>query len=280
MRYVNALTGLVAAHAMLLLGALGAAGPAGAQERERTPEEWLRRCREWGGDGDRVRHCEVRDVTIPRVSGRLSVDGRQNGGIAVRGWDRNEILVRAKIQTWAESDAEARRLAAGIRVRTDDRRISADESASGRRSGWSVSYDVYVPRQSDLDLTTHNGGISVEGVQGRIAVEALNGGVSIRNVRGELRGGTTNGGVMLALDGDRWVGDGVDLETTNGGVTIVVPERYNARLETGTVNGGMHVEFPITVQGMVGRRLTTTLGAGGPLIRVRTTNGGVTLKRG
>ncbi|MDQ3995672.1 MAG: DUF4097 domain-containing protein [Gemmatimonadota bacterium] len=280
MRYVNASTGLVVAHAMLLLGALGAAGPVGAQERERTPEEWLRRCREWRDDGDRVRHCQVRDVTIPRVSGRLSVDGRQNGGIAVRGWDRNEILVRAKIQTWAESDAEARRLAAGIRVRTDEGRIAAEESASGRRSGWSVSYDVYVPRQSDLDLTTHNGGISVEGVQGRIAVEALNGGVSIRNVRGELRGGTTNGGVMLALDGDRWVGDGVDLETTNGGVTIVVPERYNARLETGTVNGGMRVEFPITVQGMVGRRLTTTLGAGGPLIRVRTTNGGVTLKRG
>ncbi len=280
MRYVNASTGLVVAHAMLLLGALGAAGPVGAQERERTPEEWLRRCREWRDDGDRVRHCQVRDVTIPRVSGQLSIDGRQNGGIAVRGWDRNEILVRAKIQTWAESDAEARRLAAGIRVRTDDGRIAAEESASGRRSGWSVSYDVYVPRQSDLDLTTHNGGISVEGVQGRIAVEALNGGVSIRNVRGELRGGTTNGGVMLALDGDRWVGDGVDLETTNGGVTIVVPERYNARLETGTVNGGMHVEFPITVQGMVGRRLTTTLGAGGPLIRVRTTNGGVTLKRG
>jgi DUF4097 and DUF4098 domain-containing protein YvlB len=276
MRHLNASTGLVAAVAVLSLGVPGAMP---AQERERTPEEWLQRCRDWGDDDDRVRHCEVRDLTIPRTSGRLSVDGRLNGGIAVRAWDRSEILVRAKIQTWGESEAEARRLAAAIRIRADDGRVSAEQSNGGRRSGWSVSYDVYVPRRSDLDLRTHNGGIFVEGVQGRVDVEALNGGVSIRNVQGDLRGGTTNGGLTLTLDGDRWVGGGVDLETTNGGVTIIVPERYSARLETGTVNGGMRVDFPITVQGMVGRRLTTTLGSGGPLIRVRTTNGGVTLRR-
>jgi DUF4097 and DUF4098 domain-containing protein YvlB len=263
----------------MLLLSLGVAPQTDAQEREQTPEQWLERCRDWDSDRDRARHCEVRDATIPRLTGRLSVDGRLNGGIAVRGWDRNEVLVRAKIQTWAETEAEARRLAQSIRIRTDDGRVSAEEGESGRRRGWSVSYDVFVPRRADLDLRTHNGGIRVEGVQGRIDVEALNGGVSIRDVRGDLRGGTTNGGVMLQLDGDRWVGEGVDLETTNGGVTVVIPERYNARLETGTVNGGMHVDFPITVQGMVGRRLSTTLGAGGPLIRVRTTNGGVTLRR-
>jgi DUF4097 and DUF4098 domain-containing protein YvlB len=276
MRYVGPSNTLLAAVAAIALGA----APATAQERERTPEEWLRRCRDWDNDDDRVRYCEVRDLRIPRPSGRITVDGRLNGGIIARGWDRNEVLVRAKIQTWGESEAEAKRIAANIRIRTEDGRISAENPESGRRSGWSVSYDVSVPRRTDLDLRTHNGGIAVEGVRGRIDLEALNGGVSIRDVQGDLRGGTTNGGVTLVLDGDRWVGQGVDLETTNGGITIVFPERYNARLETGTVNGGLNVDFPITVQGMVGRRLSTTLGSGGPTIRVRTTNGGVTLRRG
>jgi len=246
--------------------------------QERSADDWLRRCRDWGDD-DRARHCEVRDLRPQRTDGRLSVDGRTNGGVWVSGWDRNEVLVRAKIQTWAETEAEARRLASAIRIRTDGGRIEAEEAETGRRSGWSVSYDVYVPRRTDLDLRTHNGGISVEGINGRVDVEALNGGVSIREVQGEVRGGTTNGGVTLALNGDRWIGQGVDLETTNGGVTIIVPERYSARLETGTVNGGMNVDFPITIQGMVGRRLSTTLGSGGPLIRVRTTNGGIHLRR-
>lgn len=264
--------------AVLALMSFGG-GTSVAQERERTPEEWLQRCRDWDNDDDRYRHCEIRDVTIQRLAGRLSVDGRLNGGIVVRGWDRNDVLVRAKIQTWGESAADARRLAEAIRIRTDDNRVLAEEPMRERRSGWSVSYEISVPRRADLDLRTHNGGIRVERINGRVDVEALNGGVSIRDVQGELRGGTTNGGVMLWLDGDRWVGEGVDLETTNGGVTVVIPERYNARLETGTVNGGLNVDFPITVQGMIGRRLSTTLGSGGPLIRVRTTNGGVTLRR-
>jgi hypothetical protein len=37
----------------------------------------------------------------------------------------------------------------------------------------------------------------------------------------------------------------------------------------------MRVDFPITVQGMIGKRVTTQLGSGGPLVRVVTTNGGV-----
>ena len=69
------------------------------------------------------------------------------------------------------------------------------------------------------------------------------------------------------------------MSTTNGGVELAIPSNYNARLETGTVNGGMDIGFPITIQGHLNRRLTTQLGSGGPLVRVTTTNGGVTLRR-
>ena len=54
-----------------------------------------------------------------------------------------------------------------------------------------------------------------------------------------------------------------------------LPEQYSARIDAGTVNGGINVDFPVTVQGRIDRELNTTIGAGGPLIRVRTHNGGV-----
>src|SRR5438105_3258567 len=38
----------------------------------------------------RARHCEVKEQTV--TAGALDVDGAQNGGIAVKGWDRNETL--------------------------------------------------------------------------------------------------------------------------------------------------------------------------------------------
>jgi hypothetical protein len=58
-----------------------------------------------------------------------------------------------------------------------------------------------------------------------------------------------------------------------------VPTGYSAHLETGTTNGSLRFDFPITVQGQLNRRLSVDLGDGGPTIRVVTTNGGVTIKR-
>ena len=82
--------------------------------------------------------------------------------------------------------------------------------------------------------------------------------------------------------GTRWEGGGgLDAETTNGPVSLAIPDNYSAELEFGTVNGPMTVGFPLTVtiQGKVGRRIITKLGAGGAPIRAVTTNGPVEIQR-
>jgi hypothetical protein len=94
-----------------------------------------------------------------------------------------------------------------------------------------------------------------------------------------VHGQTTNGGLHIELAGPRWDGQGMDVATTNGGVHLAVPENYSARLEGSTVNGGMHVDFPVTVQGKITHQISTNLGAGGALLRVKTTNGGVHVSR-
>jgi hypothetical protein len=49
-------------------------------------------------------------------------------------------------------------------------------------------------------------------------------------------------------------------------------------LETGTVNGPMSIDFPITVQGRIDtKRLSMDIGGGGPTVHVTTTNGPVTV---
>jgi DUF4097 and DUF4098 domain-containing protein YvlB len=142
-----------------------------------------------------------------------------------------------------------------------------------------VSYEVWAPRGTELSLTAQNGGISVDGVASRMQLETVNGGLNLTDVDGDVRGTTVNGGVTAELHGDRWSGAGLDLRTSNGGVHLIIPSNYSARLETGTVNGGMNVDFPITIQGSVGRRFSTQLGAGGALVRAMTTNGGITIRR-
>jgi DUF4097 and DUF4098 domain-containing protein YvlB len=140
-----------------------------------------------------------------------------------------------------------------------------------------VSYEVFVPRRADLSLETHNGGIAIADVNGRIDFTALNGGVVLKRVGGAVRGSTTNGGLVIELSGDRWDGESMDVSTTNGGVIMSVPENYSAHIETGTVNGGVNTDFPVT--GRITRQIALNLGSGGATVRAMTTNGGVHLKK-
>ena len=226
------------------------------------------------------RYCEVRETTLPADRDVIAVDGNANGGIRVTGWDRDEILLLAKVRIFRGSKESARELASQIEIITDGRAIYAKGPKQWRRRGWSVSYELKVPRRSNLSLDTVNGGISIDDVNGDIDFEATNGGIYLSGVSGDVRGRTTNGGLQIELDGDRWDGKGLDVKTTNGGVTLSLPRNYSAELVTGTVNGRIHVDFPITVQGTIGKRLRTRLGAGGPTIRAITTNGGVRIRKG
>ncbi len=251
-----------------------------AQREDKHHEDQGLSCNDGSGNwgDDRKTHCEMREQTIA-ASGTINVDARQNGGVAVKGWERNDILVRAKVQTSAPTDDEAMSIAKLVHVTTADAQIRADGPSSERHRSWVVSYEVFVPRSSDLSLRAHNGGISVAAVRGRIEFETVNGGVALKEVGGHVKGETTNGGVSVILAGNRWDGEGLEVTTRNGGVNLSLPENYSAHLETGTVNGGLNINFPITVQGEIKRELSTDLGSGGPPLRVRTTNGGISIKR-
>jgi hypothetical protein len=236
-------------------------------------------CQDNRWNDDDYRHCEVRDMTL--AAGPLTVDAGQNGGIRVEGADRSDIHVRAVVTAHARSEGDAKQLASGVQVVAGSGRVSSTGPSAGRREGWSVSYRISVPRNTDLDLNANNGGITISGVAATIRFDTTNGGVRLSNLAGDVRGETRNGGLTVQLDGDRWQGAGLDVETTNGGVTLSIPDGYNADLTTGTSNGGFRSEIPMTIQGELAPRrgISTTLGSGGPPVRVRTTNGGLRINR-
>ncbi len=237
-------------------------------------------CRDMGRDhDDYYRHCEVREETLP--AGPLTVDAGRNGGIRVTGWDRNEIRVRAVVQGHGRTEERAREMTSQVHVQTGGHRVQSTGPETSRNEWWSVSYRIDVPRQNDLDLDANNGGITIDGVSGTIRFDTSNGGVRLHELGGSVRGRTRNGGLNVTLNGDRWNGEGLDVETTNGGVTLSIPDGFNAELETRTVNGSFRTDYPITIQGELNYRrgLSTRLGSGGAPVRVRTTNGGLRINR-
>jgi len=230
-------------------------------------------------NGDKVSFNELREINLP-ASGKIDVDGARNGGISVKGENRSDVLVRACVQAWGSTDEAARSLASSIRINT-----AGVIKADGTEENFSVSYDIRVPRNTNLGLKANNGGISVKSVEGTMDVSTSNGGISIHDAAGDVRGRTTNGGVSVALVGNGWKGSGLDLQTTNGGVNLSIPSNFAANVEAGTVNGGFSSDIPelnVTTDDQKGayghsraKKINTALNGGGPMIRLVTTNGGI-----
>lgn len=246
--------------------------PASGQ-RVITDDPW---CEEERSDSETERYCEVREFTL-EARDLVRVNAEPNGGIGVEAWDRNEISLRAKVQAWSRQ-GDPRGVAEDVRVETGNT-ITADGPRPERREGWSVSFRLMVPRNTDLSLESMNGGIRIAGVHGNMDFETMNGGLTLEDVGGDVRGTTTNGGINVRLSGEQWNGEELDLRTTNGGVSLTIPEEFRADLETGTVNGSFNTDLPITVRGQLrSNRIRTQLNGGGPPIRISTTNGGVRIR--
>src|SRR6201988_2390873 len=110
-------------------------------------------CREQSWYNDRlVSNCEIREQTLALSGGTIGIDGRQNGGVSVKGWDQNQVLVRARVQTGAPTAAEAEALSKEIRIETSGAKIYASGPDNRRDYNWNVSYEVFVPRRADLSI--------------------------------------------------------------------------------------------------------------------------------
>jgi hypothetical protein len=244
--------------------------------------DWLANCND-GSRYDRYerreRYCEIRTTRVRVPGGTIMVDGLRNGGITVIGAGPDSLIVKTRLQVEARTMADAREIARQVRTVIRGSRIQAEGPRTEDNEWWSANLVIWAPRQSDLQLSAHNGPISVDDIQGRMSLETNNGPLALRNLAGDVRARTTNGPLSITLSGNGWTGEGLDAQTTNGPLSIRIPENYSAHLEASTNNGPLSLGFPITVVGRIGRNISTDLGRGGTTIRARTSNGPLSIER-
>ncbi len=191
-----------------------------------------------------ARFCEVREERY-ESSSHFTVEGVHNGTLAVHGWDRDEVLVRARVETDAGTDAESVRLAeevetimdpARLRVRGPDSSWSFWPFGDDRR--WMVSVELYVPHKYDVDVSTHNGALTITDLEGDLRFGTHNGRVELDRVAGRLHGATHNG--SLEVEGIKGAGrTDLDVSTHNGRIEV---RGIQGRLEVATHNGGVELK--------------------------------------
>ena len=142
-----------------------------------------------------------------------------------------------------------------------------------------VNFTVHVPAGVDFMGRTVNGSIDVRDLSGTVEAYTVNGDIDVAT-SGYAEARTVNGDIDAAIGRADWDGT-LEFETTNGSITVELPDGIGADVSARTINGAIETDFPLTVSGRFShRRLSGSIGGGGDQISLVTVNGSVRLLRG
>lgn len=141
-----------------------------------------------------------------------------------------------------------------------------------------VDFVVKVPRGTRFIGRTVNGGVNISGMTADTKGHTVNGSVRI-STTGLAEASTVNGSIEVSMGRADWT-DILEFETVNGGIIIELPATVDSEVHASTVNGDIDTDFPLTVRGRFGpKRMTGTIGRGGRELALATVNGNIEIRR-
>jgi DUF4097 and DUF4098 domain-containing protein YvlB len=224
-----------------------------------------------------------------------------DGAVNVHAWDKPEVMYTAVKRAADDREMKGIKLraqAAGgeVTIRAEfDKSFAHVYSDNGGRvtysSQASAEFDLYVPRNSTLFVSTGDGRLRVDGVSGELELRTGDGSIDVTGSRGRLRAETGDGRIRVEnFDGDAEArtGDGritldgnfktLAARTGDGTISLSLPEGVNATVETNAesvYNDGVAV----AESDAESRVRRWRVGGGGQLLTLRTGDGQVILRR-
>jgi DUF4097 and DUF4098 domain-containing protein YvlB len=214
-----------------------------------------------------------------------------NGNVQVSSWESSEVEIIAYKEVKAADDETAekmlKKLLIDVRERDGEIIIETDYpkgSGGGSFFSWlfggdgksfSVQYEIKVPHQIDLNLSTTNGNVEVEEIIGKLRLESTNGRISADKISGLTRCHTTNGSIDIEFR--EILGDEkMSFKSTNGSIKLYLPGDFSGDVDLKTTNGRITCDFPL--QGRQSRtHVSGEIGNRHQELSCRTTNGNIGL---
>jgi hypothetical protein len=247
-------------------------------------------------------------------AGRLRISNA-NGRSRVTGEDRSDIQVTTMKSARAESTEAAERLLEDIRLvithTPEGLDLEVEVPRKWNRRGC-VNLCIRIPRDMQVWVAASNGRIEVDGIHGRVRARSTNGSATVTNVVGDIEVATTNAkvscnctcGKLMARSSNGKIEIGahrgsIDASTSNGLIRACVEDVGREGVQLATSNGRIALDLPEEVDADVDIRVDNgvirnhralekvsrdsdgvvvgRLGAGGAAIKLRTSNGSISV---
>ena len=243
-------------------------------------------------------------LSVPaRAAGTLTLDLKTGGNVIITGWDKPQVSVRASLggRDWRETRVTLEPADAGAR-------LESDFAVSGNTQSTHHVFQINVPRNYNVRISSSGGSLSITGVDGtftgqtgggEIDIQKANGEVDIRTGGGEvhvsdsrLNGTVSTGGGIVRIErvagnliGNSGSGPVVYMKTKGAtihrenGVTVIEADTVEFSVGRGSGNGsggGTGSGATATNYTIAGVGRASSFGASG--IRMNSAGGGISLR--
>jgi DUF4097 and DUF4098 domain-containing protein YvlB len=236
------------------------------------------------GSGRRFTSQETKSFSVSG-SPRVTIN-TFDGKVTVHGWDKQEVSYTA---TKHANDEETLKQ---ISIQAEQQGQAISITAIEEEENGGVDFEVYVPRQTSLHVSSGDGALNLEGVSGQLTLRSGDGPIQVANGGGQLDVNTGDGRIQvikfegqveartgdgeIALDGNF---NSLSARTGDGQITLTVPAGSSFTIETNTPeeinNEGFVVAEDVTISPRVKR---WRIGNGGKVFILRTGDGKILLR--
>ena len=209
-----------------------------------------------------------------------------DGRVTVHGWDKPEVSYTATKQAHDENVLK------DISIQAQQQGQEISISATQENEDGSVNFDLFVPRQSTLHVSSGDGALNLEGVSGQITLRSGDGPIEVSNGGGQLQVNTGDGVIkVIRFQGqvDARTGDGaialdgnfneLSARTGDGEISLTVPAGSSFTIETNApdeiTQEGFVVNEDVTPSPRVKR---WRIGNGGKVFVLKTGEGKILLR--
>jgi hypothetical protein len=248
---------------------------------------------------------ELRDAieqgtaVVAERNGRI-VAYATDANIQVDTWDQNRIAAEVTSEGWkiGEGGVKVVDRQAGDSIELEVRMPHEVCIVCFHSKSHHVDVQIHMPREGRVNLHTGDGHIRLKGVKGDMDLLSSDGNEEIEDVDGSLRAHTSDGYIRVSgrfdslqlSSGDGRVEaramagsaitSGWELHTSDGSVTLQLPETFAADVDLKTGDGHISLDLPVTVEGQLAHNsIRGKLNGGGNLLSIHTGDGSIRLER-
>lgn len=170
------------------------------------------------GDWSRAKYERTVQRQAPLAPGSTVVAQTSSGSITITGADVTDCNVVAQIRVQAPTEEEAQEIAEQVEIKLEPvgqtLTVRAEKPPKKRKRSISISYDINVPKQTNIDCTSSYGAIKLSDIDGNVKGKTSSGSISAEDIQGSAQLDTSYGPVTCR----NITGDNIQLKSSSSAI--------------------------------------------------------------